>query len=67
MTKKGVDEDRLKFFKGMGASDASESVKAESEETGSVISESDSSDQTTDQINQNQLFQIRLFDWNCRF
>jgi hypothetical protein len=44
MTKKGVDEDRLKFFKGMGASDASESVKAESEETGSVISESDRSE-----------------------
>ena len=31
MAKKGLDEDRLKFFKGMGGAETSESDKTESE------------------------------------
>ena len=41
MAKKGLDEDRLKFFKGMGEAKTSESEKTESDEMKSAISESD--------------------------
>jgi hypothetical protein len=40
MAKKGLDEDRLKFFKGMGETETSESDKTGSDETGLAISES---------------------------
>jgi hypothetical protein len=41
MAKKGLDEDRLKFFKGMGGAETSESDKTESDEIKSSTSESD--------------------------
>ena len=41
MAKKGLDEDRLKFFKGMGGAETSESDKTESDEIKSATSESD--------------------------
>ena len=41
MAKKGLDEDRLKFFKGMGGAETSESDKTESDKIKSAISESD--------------------------
>jgi hypothetical protein len=41
MAKKGLDEDRLKFFKGMGEAKTSESEKTESDGMKSAISESD--------------------------
>jgi hypothetical protein len=44
MAKKGLDEDRLKFFKGMGGAETSESDKTESDKIKSAISESDKSD-----------------------
>jgi hypothetical protein len=40
MAKKGLDEDRLKFFKGMGETETAESDKTGSDETGSARSES---------------------------
>jgi hypothetical protein len=51
MAKKGLDEDRLKFFKGMGGaetseSDKTESDKSESDQMKSAISESPESDKT---------------------
>ena len=48
MAKKGLDEDRLKFFKGMGGSETSESDKTESDKIKPAISESDKSE--SDQI-----------------
>lgn len=44
MAKKGLDEDRLKFFKGMGGAETSESDKTESDKIKLVISDSDKSD-----------------------
>ena len=44
MAKKGLDEDRLKFFKGMGKAETSESDKTESDKIKSAISESESSE-----------------------
>jgi len=44
MAKKGLDEDRLKFFKGMGGAETSESDKTESDKIKSAISESDKSE-----------------------
>jgi len=44
MAKKGLDEDRLKFFKGMGGAETSESDKKESDKIKSAISESDKSE-----------------------
>lgn len=44
MAKKGLDKDRLKFFKGMGESETSESEKTESDEIKLTISESDKTD-----------------------
>ena len=41
MAKKGLDEDRLKFFKGMGEAETSESGKTESDEIKLAVSESD--------------------------
>ena len=41
MAKKGLDEDRLKFFKGMGGAETSESEKTESDEIKLTASESD--------------------------
>jgi len=41
MAKKGLDEDRLKFFKGMGEAETSESGKTESDEITLAVSESD--------------------------
>jgi len=41
MAKKGLDEDRLKFFKGMGGAETSESDKTESDKIKPAISESD--------------------------
>ncbi len=41
MAKKGLDEDRLKFFKGMGETEIPVSGKTESDKTVSAISESD--------------------------
>ena len=48
MAKKGLDEDRLKFFKGMGGAETSESDKTESDKIKPAISESDKSE--SDQI-----------------
>ncbi len=44
MAKKGLDEDRLKFFKGMGEAETSESEKTESDEIKLAVSESDKED-----------------------
>lgn len=44
MAKKGLDEDRLKFFKGMGEAETSESGKTESDEIKLAVSESDKED-----------------------
>ena len=44
MAKKGLDEDRLKFFKGMGGAETSASDKTESDKIKSAISESDKSE-----------------------
>ena len=44
MAKKGLDEDRLKFFKGMGEAETSESGKTESDEIRLAVSESDNSE-----------------------
>jgi hypothetical protein len=44
MAKKGLDEDRLKFFKGMGGAETSESDKTESDKIKSAISEYDKSE-----------------------
>jgi hypothetical protein len=44
MAKKGLDEDRLKFFKGMGGAETSESDKTESDKIKSEISECDKSE-----------------------
>ena len=44
MAKKGLDEDRLKFFKGMGGAETSESDKTESDKITPAISESDKSE-----------------------
>jgi len=44
MAKKGLDEDRLKFFKGMGEAETSESGKTESDEIKLAVSESDKSE-----------------------
>jgi hypothetical protein len=44
MDKKGLDEDRLKFFKGMGEAETSESGKTESDEIRLAVSESDNSE-----------------------
>ena len=44
MAKKGLDEDRLKFFKGMGETETSESGKTESDEIKLAVSESDKED-----------------------
>lgn len=44
MAKKGLDEDRLKFFKGMGGTETSESDKTESDKIKLAISESDKSE-----------------------
>jgi hypothetical protein len=44
MAKKGLDEDRLKFFKGMGGAETSESDKTESDKNKSEISECDKSE-----------------------
>ena len=44
MAKKGLDEDRLKFFKGMGEAETSESGKTESDEIKLAVSESDNSE-----------------------
>ena len=48
MAKKGLDEDRLKFFTGMGGAETSESDKTESDKIKPAISESDKSE--SDQI-----------------
>jgi len=44
MAKKGLDQDRLKFFTGMGSASKSESDKPESDINKSVVSESDKSE-----------------------
>ena len=44
MAKKGLDEDRLKFFKGMGGDQASKSDRSESDKTESRTLESDKPD-----------------------
>lgn len=50
MAKKGLDEDRLKFFKGMGIASTSESDKPESDVDKSVISESDKSESEVSEL-----------------
>jgi hypothetical protein len=56
MAKKGLDEDRLKFFKGMGGAETSESDKTESDKNKSVLSESDKyeSDQMKSAISESE-------------
>ncbi len=56
MAKKGLDEDRLKFFKGMGGAETSESDKTESDKIKPAISESDKSesDQMKSEISESE-------------
>ena len=51
MAKKGLDEDRLKFFKGMGGAETSESDKTESDK---IKSDKSGSDQTKSAISESE-------------